>query len=420
MGWRNGGYASVLLVAVGAAMWGTDAILRVPLLEVASPSQIVLLEHLVLLLFSVPAVVLGWRFFRGLGAAQWVALLVIGWGGSAIATLLFTMAFAVGNPTVAILLQKTQPLFAIALAGILLRERLGWAYWPCFAVAMVGAYLISFGDLGAFAALGSAELLTAALALGAALLWGSSTVLGRLVLKDMPFYALTGARLLLAVPLLAGIVVAQGAAGGLGAGFASEPGRVILLALIPGLLALLLYYRGLSGTRASYATLAELAFPATAVVLNWTFLGVGVSANQVLGFVLLWGAVFVLGYLNARGSGARTRPPRWSAPGKRFVPGCAPLLSLLVFWSQPWKAVDTLCVLEPWYSATFSGPLRSAEVRSLSRGPTRSMRGTPKPHESAIRPTDTSMIARSPGRSGKWGRSFSISASPGSRTSPCP
>ena len=300
MGWRNGGYASVLLIAVGAAMWGTDGILRVPLLEVASPSQIVLLEHLVLLLYSVPAVVLGWRFFRGLGAAQWVALLVIGWGGSALATLLFTAAFAVGNPTVVILLQKTQPLFAIALAAILLRERLGWAYWPCFAVAMVGAYLISFGNLGPFTALGSAELLPAVLALGAALLWGSSTVLGRLVLKDVPFYALTGARLLLAVPLLAGIVVAQSSVGGLAAGFASEPGRVILLALIPGLLALLLYYRGLTGTRASYATLAELAFPATAVVLNWTFLGVGVSANQILGFVLLWGAVFMLGYLNAK------------------------------------------------------------------------------------------------------------------------
>jgi drug/metabolite transporter (DMT)-like permease len=300
MGWRNGGYASVLLVAVGAAMWGTDGILRVPLLEVASPSQIVLLEHLVLLVYSVPAVALGWRFFRGLGTAQWVALLIIGWGGSAIATLLFTTAFTVGNPTVVILLQKTQPLFAIALATILLRERLGWAYWPCFAVAMVGAYLISFGDFGPFRALGSAEAIAAALALGAALLWGSSTVLGRLVLKDMPFNTLTGARLLLAVPLLAGIVIAQGSVGGLGTGFASEPGRVILLALIPGLLALLLYYRGLTGTRASYATLAELAFPATAVVLNWTFLGVGVSANQVLGFVLLWGAVFVLGYLNAK------------------------------------------------------------------------------------------------------------------------
>ena len=309
MGWRNGGYVSVLLVAVGAAMWGTDGILRVPLLEVASPSQIVLLEHLVLLLYSVPAVVLGWRFFRGLGMAQWISLLVIGWGGSALATLLFTTAFAVGNPTVVILLQKTQPLFAIVLAAVLLRERLGWAYWPCFAVAMVGAYLISFGNLDAFAALGPAELLAAALALGAALLWGSSTVLGRLVLKDMPFHALTGARLLLAAPLLVVIVVIQGAVGGLGAAFASEPGRVILLALIPGLLGLLLYYRGLTGTRASYATLAELAFPATAVVLNWTFLGVGVSANQVLGFVLLWGAVFVLGYLNAK-----TPAPDPSAP----------------------------------------------------------------------------------------------------------
>jgi drug/metabolite transporter (DMT)-like permease len=300
MGWRNGGYASVLLIAVGAAMWGTDGILRVPLLDVASPSQIVLLEHLVLLLYSVPAVVMGWSFFSGLGAAQWVALLVIGWGGSALATLLFTTALEVGNPTVVILLQKTQPLFAIALAAILLRERLGWAYWPCFAVAMVGAYLISFGDLEPFKALTSAEALAAALALGAALLWGSSTVLGRLVLKDLPFHALTGARLLLAVPLLAGIVVAQGAIGGLGSGFVAAPGRVVLLGLIPGLLALLLYYRGLTGTRASYATLAELAFPATAVVLNWTFLGVGVSANQVLGFVLLWGAVFVLGYLNAK------------------------------------------------------------------------------------------------------------------------
>ena len=269
--------------------------MRVPLLEVASPSQIVLLEHLVLLLYSVPAVVLGWRFFRGFGAAQWVALVVIGWGGSALATLLFTTAFAVGNPTVAILLQKTQPLFAVALAGILLRERLELAYWPCFAVAVVGAYLISFGDLGPFRAIGSAEALTAALALG-----GSSTVLGRLVLKDMPFHALTGARLLLAVPLLAAIVAFQGSLGGIGAGFAAEPGRVVLLALIPGLLALLLYYRGLSGTRASYATLAELAFPATAVILNWAVLGVGVSANQVVGFVLLWGAVFVVGYLNAK------------------------------------------------------------------------------------------------------------------------
>ena len=299
MGWKNGGYASVLLVALGASLWGTDAILRVPLLEVASPSQIVLLEHLVLLLYSVPAVALGWRFFRGFGAAQGrAARHRLGRLSSCDAT--FYDGVRRGESDGGHTLAEDPAAVRSRASGNLLRERLELAYWPCFAVAVVGAYLISFGDLGPFRAFGSAEALTAALALGAALLWGSSTVLGRLVLKDMPFHALTGARLLLAVPLLAAIVAFQGSLGGIGAGFAAEPGRVVLLALIPGLLALLLYYRGLSGTRASYATLAELAFPATAVILNWAVLGVGVSANQVVGFVLLWGAVFVVGYLNAK------------------------------------------------------------------------------------------------------------------------
>ncbi len=301
MGWRNGSYLGVLLVALGAALWGTDAVLRVPLLEVMSPSAIVLSEHLILLLYSVPAVVLGWSFFRNLGTQQWIALLVIAWGGSALATLLFTTAFASGNPTTVILLQKTQPLFAIALAHVLLQERLRWAYWPCFVVAVLGAYLISFdGLVEPFEALGSDQALPAALTLGAAVLWGSSTALGRFVLKDVPFHTLTGARLLLAVPVLWGIVLVQGSLGEMGTGFNAEPAQVVLLALVPGLLGLLLYYRGLSSTKASYATLAEISFPASAVALNWIFLGVAVSANQVVGIVLLWGAILVLAHLNSR------------------------------------------------------------------------------------------------------------------------
>src|SRR5918998_1738067 len=244
---------------------------------------------------------LGWRVFLNLRSSEWIALLVIAWGGSALATLLFTAAFAFGNPTVVILLQKTQPLFAIILAHILLQERLRWVYWPCFVVAVLGAYLISFdGFVEPLEALGSTQARAAALTLGAAILWGSSTALGRFILKDVPFHTLTGARLLLALPVLWVIVLAQGSLGQVGAGFAAEPARVALLALIPGLLGLLLYYRGLSGTKASYATLAEISFPASAVILNWVFLGVGVSANQLLGFGLLWAAILALGYLNAR------------------------------------------------------------------------------------------------------------------------
>jgi drug/metabolite transporter (DMT)-like permease len=245
-------------------------------------------------------VVLGWASLRRLRASGWLALLVIGWGGSALATLLFTAAFAMGDPTVAILLQKVQPLFAILLAQVLLGERLRPAYWPLFAAAMVGAYLVSFGNLSPFAALGSDAASGALLAVGAAALWGSSTALGRFVLRDVPFHALTGARLLLAVAPLAAIALAQDAFGDLGAGLVSQPVRLFLIALIPGLLGLLLYYRGLSSTRASHATLAELAFPATAVALNWALLGVGVNAGQVVGFVLLWSAIYALGRLADR------------------------------------------------------------------------------------------------------------------------
>ena len=294
---RAGVGTGVLLVALGAALWGTDGILRVPLLREMSPTAIVLGEHLILLLYSVPAVLLGWGALRRLDRSGWLALLVIGWGGSALATLLFTMAFATGDPTVAILLQKTQPLFAIGLAHVVLGERLKVAYWPLFAAAVVGAYLVSFGNLSPFSALGSDAAPGALLAVGAAALWGSSTALGRFVLRDVPFHALTGARLLLALAPLTVIALAQGSFGDLSAGFASRPELLVLIALIPGLLGLLLYYRGLSSTRASHATLAELAFPATAVALNWAVLGVGVNAGQVVGFFLLWAAIYALGRL---------------------------------------------------------------------------------------------------------------------------
>lgn len=139
-------------------------------------------------------------------------------------------------------------------------------------------------------------------------------MLGRFVLSDVPFHTLTGARLLLGLPLLGVIVAAQGSLGEVQTGLAADPGRLVLLALVPGLLGLLLYYRGLAGTRASLAALAEFAFPATAVALNWVILGVGVSANQVVGFFLLWGSVLVLGYLNSR---TPAPEPRLATAGAR-------------------------------------------------------------------------------------------------------
>jgi EamA-like transporter family. len=69
---------------------------------------------------------------------------------------------------------------------------------------------------------------------------------------------------------------------------------LLLMALIPGLLALLIYYRGLKDARASRAAIAELAFAGAATILNWIFLGAHISALQLAGFALLWVAILNL------------------------------------------------------------------------------------------------------------------------------
>jgi len=78
--------------------------------------------------------------------------------------------------------------------------------------------------------------------------------------------------------------------------------KALALALLPGLFAMLLYYRGLASTPASMATLAELAFPITGVLVNLFLVTPRqtITAYQVAGIVILWAAIAVLDRLNAR------------------------------------------------------------------------------------------------------------------------
>jgi drug/metabolite transporter (DMT)-like permease len=156
-------------------------------------------------------------------------------------------------------------------------------------VALVGAYFITFGSESPLATFGqgAAVPVGALMALGASALWGAGTVLGRRLLGKLEFPTLTALRFTLGLPALA--------VWALFAGFAT-PGAaqvppLIATALLSGLLGLLLYYRGLRDTPAAVATLCELCFPITAVLLNVLVLGERVGAAQLLGIALLWGAL---------------------------------------------------------------------------------------------------------------------------------
>ncbi|MNC59349.1 EamA-like transporter family protein [compost metagenome] len=57
---------------------------------------------------------------------------------------------------------------------------------------------------------------------------------------------------------------------------------------------MLLYYKGLESTKASYATLAELSFPMTGVLINWVVYNQVVTPAQLIGFTLIWVVLFII------------------------------------------------------------------------------------------------------------------------------
>lgn len=290
-----------MVVAGAAALWGSDALFRRGLALELPAATVVFVEHAILVLLTLPLLVRGVRATRSFTIRDWVALAIIGVGASATATILFTQAFAYENPTTPLLLQKLQPVIAIAGARLLLGERLLPRYALYFFAALAGAYLISFPEPWAVSV---DALAPALLAIGAATLWGLGTVLGRHLSVKVDFTSLTALRFAVGLPAAAVILLLQDATSTLPALDGSSLLALVLLALVPGLVALLLYYRGLRQTPAAAATLAELAFPLSAIAVNYLAFRTTLAPTQWFGMVILLATITIMGLRSARGSEA--------------------------------------------------------------------------------------------------------------------
>jgi DME family drug/metabolite transporter len=287
---KAGGFA---LVAAAAVLWASDAFLRAPIATQVAAPVVVMVEHLLLVAFTAPLLPGALRAARGFDTRQVVAVLVVGVGASAVATTLFTLAFAYADsPTTPALLQKLQPVVAVVAATLILGERIRPRFLPTALTALAGAYLISVPDP---LRLPAAALASAGLAVGAAVLWALGTVLGRLLTGAATPAQVATLRFAVGLPATALIVWLTGADIGPALTPVAAP-RLLALALIPGLLAMMIYYRGLAGTPASLATIAELAFPLTLLLIG----GRALTATQIAGVVILAGAVVWLGVADRR------------------------------------------------------------------------------------------------------------------------
>ncbi|MPZ68021.1 MAG: EamA family transporter [Actinobacteria bacterium] len=288
------------LVALGASLWATDLIFRRGLARDLPAVEVVFWEHLILTILCCPLVMRSVRYLRSLDRGDWVAAIIVGAGSSVVATVLFTEAFAValretGNPTEVLLLQKLQPLIVVLAARFLLGERVIPRYWMYAIPAIIGAYLVSVPDPLEFRI---SELVPAVLSIGAASLWGLGTVLGRRLSFKIPAIRLSSIRFCAGFPV--SVVLLLIFESGTKATMSEAP-ELLALAVVPGLIAVSLYYRGLARTPAVTATLAELAFPLATIVLSYALFDAPLLVSQWIGIGLLAGSITALGLASRKG-----------------------------------------------------------------------------------------------------------------------
>ena len=276
------------LIAIAAALWGTDALLRKPLAESTEAATIVFGEHLVLVLIMLPVIPAAFAAVLRAGPRYVAAAAAIGIGASAIATILFTQAFVHGDPVTPVVLQKVQPLFAVVGAYFILGERPRPKYGWLLLGGVVGAWLIAFPSPFEIHV---DTAYTALLAITAAALWAMGTVLGRLLATRLRFQHVTALRFAFGLPASAVAVLLVGAPFTTSA---SDFAWIAALAIVTGLVALSLYYIGLRRTPAIIAALAELTFPVTAAAVGYLAFDATLDGSQWLGVALTTGVVLVL------------------------------------------------------------------------------------------------------------------------------
>ncbi len=289
-------------VIFACLLWGMDTLIRYPLVESGTnPITIVFYEHCILALIFSVGLLPNLRRIGELKLADIFSFLVIGCLGSAIATVAFTESFRYLNPSLVILLQKLQPVVAIGLAAVVLKEELQKQFVVWAGVCLFGGLLVSSPDIERFYGLLVSDFgaVTSDVALrgyglvGVSILgWGATTVFGkRLSLVGFETRSIMGGRFLLGLVALVPFVQFDRA---LILPRGEDYLRILIMVIISGALAMWLYYQGLRRLSAKTTAVAEMFFPFFAIIVNWIFLGKELSQLQLIGGAILIFGSFVI------------------------------------------------------------------------------------------------------------------------------
>ena len=287
---NSNNFSGPIFILIAATLWAFDGLIRQHLYTLP-PITVIFYEHLIglviLFLFAAKEILSARFGKRELWLLIFVAIL-----SGLLGTLWFTTALGKVHfisLSVVFLLQKLQPIFAITTAIIFLKEKFERGYIPWALLAVISAYFVTFKNGVVNLSTGEGTVIAALYALGAAFAWGSSTTFSKMLLGRVSAQVSTFYRFLFTLIIALPLLLFFGYGSSLSAPTASQFGLFTLIAVSTGMVALLIYYKGLAKTPVHISTILELTFPFIAIIIDMKVNHTSLSFTQ-------WAAAMVLVY----------------------------------------------------------------------------------------------------------------------------
>jgi len=286
---------AALFVCLSATMWGFDGVVLTPRLFNLDVGFVVFMLHLIP--FSLMNLFL-FREYKNLktftGSDFFYFFLIALFGGSigtlAIVKALFLVNFK--HLTVVALLQKLQPVFAILLAALILKEKISRNFILWALVAITGGYFLTF-QFSLPEMVGNGNMLQAALwSLLAAFSFGSATVFGKKVLHKVSFKTALFYRYGLTSLLMFLFVLFTGKFDQFAKATETNWMFFVIIGLTTGSGAIMLYYFALKRINAKISTICELCFPISTILFDYLFNHQVLSPTQWISAAVMLFAIY--------------------------------------------------------------------------------------------------------------------------------
>lgn len=296
MGIKNWGPVFIIIAAL---LWAFDGVIRRSLYSLP-PITIIFFEHIIGLVILLPFV---WKkiILEKIDRRSFWLLLLVAILSGLLGTLWFTTALLKVHFisfSVVFLLQKIQPIFAITSSSILLKEKFEKSYIKWAVIAIIAAFFVTFKDGYVNLATGGDTVIAALYAVGAAFAWGTSTTFSKMILTKISHEVTTFYRFLFTGVISLVVLLVLGYGGSLFLPTMNQFGLFGLIAVSTGMVALVIYYKGLSMTKVHIATILELTFPFVAILIDMKLYNNFLSVSQLIAAFILCFSIYKIARIN--------------------------------------------------------------------------------------------------------------------------